>query len=173
MSSPPRVDQKDLEILKYLVDDARLSQRAIARAIGMSAPAVADRIARLEAVGVIKGYRAQVDYALLDRSLMIIVGITSERSAAQRELARSLLKIPEVQSVDVVTGSLDLVVRLRVRDQSHLNEVFFDRLLQFPGIRHTDSALALYTYEPDNFARTVLSSLTEVSRAHQQTMEGQ
>ena len=160
MSPPPRVDQTDLEILKYLVDDARLSQRALARAIGMSAPAVADRIARLEAVGVIKGYRAQVDYAMLDRSLTIIVGITSERSAAQRELAQSLLAIPEVQSVDVVTGSLDLQVRLRVRDRSHLNEVFFDRLLQFPGIRHTDSALALYTYEPDNFAHTVLCSLT-------------
>lgn len=160
MSPPPRVDQIDLAILKYLVDDARLSQRALARAIGMSAPAVADRISRLEAVGVIKAYRAQVDYALLDRSLTIIVGITSERSAAQRELAQSLLEIPEVQSVDVVTGSLDLQVRLRVRDQSHLNEVFFERLLRFPGIRHTDSALALYTYEPDNFAHTVLSSLT-------------
>ena len=171
MSPAPRVDPTDLEILKYLVDDARLSQRAIARAIGMSAPAVADRIARLEAVGVIRGYRAQVDYALLGRSLSIVVGITSERSAAQRELAESLLEIPEVQSVDVVTGSLDLLVRLRVRDQSHLNEVFFERLLRYPGIRHTDSALALYTYEPDNFALTVLSSLTEVS--HQQRVEGQ
>jgi Lrp/AsnC family leucine-responsive transcriptional regulator len=150
------------------VNDARLSQRAIARAIGMSAPAVADRIARLEALGVIKGYRAQVDYALLDRSLTIIVGVTSERSAAQRELAASLLEIPEVQSVDVVTGSQDLVVRLRVRDQSHLNEVFFERLLKFPGIQHTDSALALYTYEPDNFARTVLSSLTETQNRESQ-----
>ena len=167
MSPPPRVDQTDLEILKYLVDDARLSQRALARAIGMSPPAVADRIARLEAVGVIKGYRAQVDYAMLDRSLTIIVGITSERSAAQRELARSLLAIPEVQSVDVVTGSLDLQVRLRVRDQSHLNEVFFARLLTFPGTRHTDSALALYTYEPDNFASTVLSSLTVAAKEEQ------
>lgn len=161
--SLPQLDQTDLQILEYLAADARMSQRAIARAIGMSAPAIADRIARLESVGIIEGYRAKINYALLDRGLTLLVGITSERSADQRELAQAILGIPEVEHVDVVTGSSDLQVRLRVRDQAHFNEVYFERLLAFEGIRHTDTALVLYSYEPENFARQVLASLPETS----------
>lgn len=158
-AGPPPLDQTDLQILTYLATDARMSQRAIARAIGMSAPAIADRIARLESTGVIQGYRAKIDYALLDRGLTLVVGITSERSADQRELAQAILGIPEVEQVDVTTGASDLQVRLLVRDQAHFNEVYFEQLLAFEGIRHTDTALVLYSYEPENFAEQVLASL--------------
>lgn len=160
MPQPPRLDETDVQILRYLSGDARLSQRAIARAVGMSPPAVADRIGRLESLGVIRGYRAELDYALLGRSLTVVVGIASERSDNQRELARKVLAIPEVEAVDLVTGKDDLQVRLRVRDQAHLNEVYFERLLALPGIRHTETALVLYAYTPDNFAKQVLTSLT-------------
>ncbi len=156
----PRLDETDLRILEYLAEDARLSQRAIARAVGMSPPAVADRIGRLETLGVIQGYRAQIDFALLGRTLTVVVGITSERSDNQRELAQKVLAIPEVEGVDLVTGQDDLRVRLRVRDQPHLNEVYFERLLTLPGIRHTETTLVLYGFTPDNFAKQVLGSLT-------------
>jgi DNA-binding Lrp family transcriptional regulator len=158
-----RLDETDVRILGYLADDARLSQRAIARAIGMSPPAVADRIGRLESLGVIRGYHAELDYALLGRTLTIVVGVASERSDNQRELARRMLDIPEVEAVDVVTGKDDLQVRLRVRDQEHLNEVYFDRLVTLPGIRHTETALVLYAYVPENFAKQVLAGLTETT----------
>jgi DNA-binding Lrp family transcriptional regulator len=156
----PRLDETDVRILGYLAEDARLSQRAIARAVGMSPPAVADRIGRLESLGVIQGYRAQIDYALLGHSLTVVVGITSERSDNQRELAQQVLAIPEVESVDLVTGQDDLRVRLRVRDQPHLNEVYFERLLTLPGIRHTETTLVLYEFAPENFTKQVLTSLT-------------
>jgi DNA-binding Lrp family transcriptional regulator len=156
----PRLDETDVRILGYLAEDARLSQRAIARAVGMSPPAVADRIGRLESLGVIQGYRAQIDYALLGHSLTVVVGITSERSDNQRELAQEVLAIPEVESVDLVTGQDDLRVRLRVRDQPHLNEVYFERLLTLPGIRHTETTLVLYGFAPENFTKQVLDSLT-------------
>lgn len=157
--SVPRLDETDVQILGYLADDARLSQRAIARAVGMSPPAVADRIGRLESLGVIRGYRAELDYSLLGRSLTVVVGIASERSDNQRELAQQVLKISEVEGVDLVTGKDDLQVRLRVRDQDHLNEVYFERLLALPGIRHTETALVLYAFVPENFAKQVLISL--------------
>jgi Lrp/AsnC family transcriptional regulator, leucine-responsive regulatory protein len=160
ISMAPRLDETDVRILGYLAEDARLSQRAIARAIGMSPPAVADRIGRLETLGVIKGYRAEVDYALLGRTLTVVVGITSERSDNQRELAQQVLSIPEVEGVDLVTGQDDLRVRLCVRDQRHLNEVYFEQLLTLPGIRHTETTLVLYGFTPDNFAKQVLDSLT-------------
>lgn len=151
-----RLDEIDLEILGYLVRDARLSQRALARAVGMSPPAVADRIARLEAAGVIEGYRAAVNFAALGRAMTVIVGVVSNRSATQRELARSLAEIPEVERVDIVTGTTDLQVRLHVRDQQHLNDVLFDSLLASTEIRHTETYLALSTFQPDNFSYRLL-----------------
>ena len=167
----PRLDETDVRILGYLADDARLSQRAIGRAVGMSAPAVAERIGRLESLGVIRGYRAELDYALLGRALTVVVGVASERSDNQRQLARRMLDIPEVEAVDLVTGKDDLQVRLRVRDQEHLNEVYFERLLALPGIRHTETALVLYAYVPENFAQQVLTSLTTQHPTTQQREE--
>ncbi len=160
-SSPPGLDDIDLEILGYLVSDARLSQRALARAVKMSPPAVAERIARLEASGVIEGYRATVNFAALGRPMTVIVGVKSERSAAQRDLAASLVNIPEVERVDIVTGLTDLQVRLHVRDQTHLNHVLFDSLLASTEIRHTETYLALSTLEPDNFSRRLLEDIAE------------
>jgi len=154
----PGLDQTDVKILRYLTNDARISQRALAREIGMSPPAVADRIARLEAVGVIRGYRVDIDFDQLGWEMTILVGITAEVSRGQRELAQEVLAIPEVERVDLTTGSADLQVRVRVRDRTHFNEMFFDRLLAIPGIRHTSTALALYTYEPENFTLRVLDS---------------
>ena len=156
-----RIDNVDLEILGYLVRNARLSQRALARAIGMSPPAVADRIARLEAAGVIQGYRAAVNFAALGRAMTVIVEVVSEHSAMQRQLASNLAEIPEVERVDIVTGSTDLQVRLHVRDQKHLNDVLFDSLLASPEIRHTQTYLALSTVEPENFSHRLLQEVAE------------
>jgi len=158
-----RLDGIDLRILESLVMDARLSQRALGRVIGMSPPAISERIARLEAAGVIKGYRAVLDWNALDRSMTVVVGVLSERSTDQREVAARMLDIPEVESVDIVTGSLDLRLRLRVRDPAHLREVFFDQLLAVPGVRHTDTSMVLESLEPENFARNVIRSLTDAA----------
>src|ERR1035437_1970230 len=69
VSSPPMreagADDLDLALLGALAVDARQSQRALGRAIEMSPPAVADRLARLERSGVIRGYRADIDWAAL------------------------------------------------------------------------------------------------------------
>ena len=157
----PRLDEIDLEILGYLVSDARLSQRALARAVQMSPPAVAERIARMEAAGVIEGYHASVNFAALGRPMTVIVGVRSERSAAQRELAASLVNIPEVERVDIVTGATDLQVRLHVKDQAHLNDVLFNSLLASTEIRHTETYLALSTAEPDDFSGRLLQHVAE------------
>jgi DNA-binding Lrp family transcriptional regulator len=159
-TSSIRLDEFDVKILQALVRDARLSNRALAREVGMSPPGVADRVGRLEAAGVIRGYRVELDYAALSRPMTVIIEVVSERSATQLELAEELIKIPEIERVEVITGTSDLQVHLRVRDQAHLNEVLFDSLLaQNPDIRHTNSYLALLTFEPESFDARLLDTL--------------
>ena len=157
---PAKLDDIDIKLLKYLVADARLSQRALARAIGMSPPSVADRISRLEAAGVIEGYHATLNYSALRRPMTVIIDVQSDRSATQLDLAERLAEVPEVERVDVVTGRSDLQLRLRVRDPAHLNEVLFNSVLRSSEIRRTETYLALLTHEPDAFADRVLESLS-------------
>lgn len=169
-ASPPRqslpdgVDEIDLQILALLTDDARLSQRALARQIRMSPAAVSERIARLEKTGVIQGYQAQVNYAALDRSMTVFVGITSVQGEDQRGLAADLLALPFVESVDIVMGPVDLMVRLRVRDHMHLREVFFDALLPMPGVHRTESFTSLESMASPGFASAVVQTVLESVR---------
>src|SRR4051812_22326129 len=108
----PTFDAVDLALLRHLATDARISVRGLARLVGMSAPAVGERIARLERERIIRGYRADIDYGALGASLIVYIGVVSVQGHDQRQLIADLRRLSEVESVDVVTGPLDLLVRL-------------------------------------------------------------
>lgn len=155
----PAVDEVDLRILAALVRDARLSQRALGREVGMSSPAVAERLAKLEAAEVIAGYRAVLNWAALGRGSEVVVEIVSERSMDARDLAEEALEISEVESVEIVAGQVDLRLRLRVRDHEHLQQIFFERLLPMRGVLHTHTTLVMETRSPDNYAAQLLDQI--------------
>lgn len=155
----PALDRQDLAILRLLVVDARMSQRAVAREVGMSPPAVAERIARLERARVIRGYRAEVDRGLLGSALVVYVGVVSVQGGDQPAVVRALRELPEVEDVHVVTGPKDLLVRLRVRDHEHLKTVLFDRIWSLPGIDRTETYISLGQMEPKEFDLALLRSL--------------
>jgi Lrp/AsnC family leucine-responsive transcriptional regulator len=159
-AAPAGLDPHDLAILRLLVADARLSQRAVARQVGMSAPAVADRIARLERTGIIRGYRADIDRALLGYALVVYVGVVAVQGGDQPALVRALRELPEVEDVQVVTGPKDLLVRLRVRDHDHLKTVLFDRIWTLPGVDRTETYISLDQMEPKEFDLDLLASLS-------------
>lgn len=159
------LDTIDLTLLKLLSDDARLSQRALARAIGMSPAAVAERVARLEHAGVIKGYHARIDLEALDRTMTVYVAISSSAASFDHfAIAQRLLQFPEVESVDLVMGPMDLMVKLRIRDAAHLREFYLETFLSVEGIANTQSYLVLAGLERDNYASDLLGSISEEQR---------
>ncbi len=165
-AATPVLDDVDLALLRALVADARTSQRGLARQVWMSPPAVGERIARIERFGIIRGYRADVDYGALGASLVVYIGIVAVQGADQRDLVRSLRGFVEVESVEVVTGSLDLFVRLRVRDHAHLRNVLFDRMWALPGVNRTETFISLDSMEPKDFGSEFLTAvLTERAAA--------
>jgi Lrp/AsnC family leucine-responsive transcriptional regulator len=80
VTTPPvatiEVDDLDLALLRALASDARQSQRALAKTIKMSPPAVADRLARLERAGAIRGYRAEIDWEVLGLPVVVYLAVT-------------------------------------------------------------------------------------------------
>jgi Lrp/AsnC family transcriptional regulator, leucine-responsive regulatory protein len=123
------LDEIDRGILRELQENARISWSELGRRVGLTPPAVADRVRRLEESGVIVGYRAQVDPARVGLPLTAFVRV-SARSAARTELSEVLPNYEEVLEAHRVTGVDCFVMKVAVRDVGHLQEVI-DRLMPF------------------------------------------
>ena len=157
------VDDLDLTLLRALAEDARQSQRALARAVGMSPPAVADRLARLERVGAIRGYRVDLDWAALGYPVNVYLAVTAGPGMDLSDIIREIRELPEAAEMSVVTGGLDLLVRLRVRDQVHLRDLLLNTIFQIPGVQRTETFLSLADVEPANFTLALLDQMAELS----------
>src|SRR6266536_823825 len=165
VSSPsaPRVevDELDLALLRALATDARQSQRALARKIEMSPPAVADRLARLERSGAIRGYRVDIDWAALGFPVVVYLAVTAGPGMDLSEIITAIRALPEAEDMSVVTGSLDLLVRLRVRDHAHLRELLLAKIFQINGGQRTETFLCPTDLQPANFADAMLDQMRQ------------
>ncbi len=119
---PKLLDATNLRLLGELQEDARMSLAELGRRVGLSAPAVAERVARLEEAGVVRGYRVELDPRALGLALSVVLRIRPgpRQIAAVGDLAR---RTPEVVECVRVTGEDCYVMRLHVRDVEHLEEV--------------------------------------------------
>src|SRR6476469_6577588 len=122
-------DSTNLRLLEELQRDARLSLAELGRRVGLSSPAVADRLKRLEDEGVITGYHAEVNPRTLGYSLGVIIRIrpAPRQIAAVAQLAQ---RTPEVVECHRVTGDDCYVMTAYVRDVTHLEEVI-DRFVAY------------------------------------------
>ncbi len=120
------IDSKSWSILQALQANARQSLTELAQQVGMSVPAVSERVKRLEEAGVIRGYHALVAPLRAGYALSALVGITVPQPAKKTLLER-LEAMPEVQECHHVTGNDSYVFRLLARDVSHL-ELLVSRL---------------------------------------------
>jgi Lrp/AsnC family leucine-responsive transcriptional regulator len=116
------LDDANLRLLAELQQDARLSFAELGRRVGLSSPAVAERLARLEETGVIKGYRAEIDPRAVGYTLGVVIRIRP----APRELhkvAELAQRTPEVVECHRITGEDCYFMKAFVRDVDHLEEV--------------------------------------------------
>jgi Lrp/AsnC family leucine-responsive transcriptional regulator len=123
------LDETDRRLLIELQEDARLSLAELGRRVGLSAPAVAERVRRLTDEGVIRGFRTDVDPRALGYALSAIVRIRPAPRQLQKvaDLARAT---PEVVECHRITGEDCYFMKAHVRDVEHLEEVI-DRFAIF------------------------------------------
>ncbi len=116
------VDSTDRSLLTELQRDARLSLAELGRRVGLSSPAVAERVARLTEEGVIRGFHAEVDPRAVGYALSAIVRIrpAPRQIAAVAELARDT---PEVVECHRITGEDCFFMKAHVTSVEHLEEV--------------------------------------------------
>lgn len=110
------------QILEELQKNGRISYRDLADKVGLSAPAITERVRRLERDGIITGYHAAVDPAALGFPMLAIIRVRS--AGAKSKLIDELAdEMDEVVECHRVTGSESHVLRVRLRDVEHLGEL--------------------------------------------------
>lgn len=143
----PDLDGTDREILELLRLDARRTLADIAARVTLSAPAVKRRIARLERIGVITGYTIELDYAKLDHPIEAFTELRFAGDTKVAEIKGVATDLPEVQAIYTIAGDPDALVRIRVRDVSHLTRVI-DQLRRSGRVTGTKTLMVLDALTP-------------------------
>lgn len=156
---PFEFDDIDLALLKTLVSDARMSQRQVANALGISAPTVGERMSKLERAGVITHYSAFVNWPALGYPLTVFLSITATPGSDIGEIMARLWTVSEVEEVYLVTGDLDLLAKLRARDHNHLRALLMDKIWQIPGIQGTSTQISFAEMPNKNYASLLLEQM--------------
>lgn len=113
-------DKHDTQILIELQNDARLSMAELGRRVHLSAPAVAERVRKLEEAGVIAGYRAVIDMGRLGYAIRAMARVACAEYA---RMVRLIEQTPEVINAYNVTGDDSWILEIAVMDVPHLDAV--------------------------------------------------
>lgn len=139
------LDATDLRILELLQNDARIANAAIARDVDLAPSAVFQRIRKLEAEGVIRGYHAQLDPAALDQGLLAFITVQTGEGARARETADLLASVPEVLEVHRVVGDDCFLLKVRVPDTRALGALLDEKIQRLPPVASTRTTIVLST----------------------------
>lgn len=130
------IDAVDRQILAELQSNARMTNKALAAAVGVAPSTCLDRVRSLERAGVISGYRADVDPEALGRPVqaMVAVRLRPKTSDVVDAFLDAMWDMPETLSVTLVTGVEDALVHMCVESVDKLRSSVLDRVARAPGV---------------------------------------
>lgn len=143
------MDDLDRKILSVLREEARTPIAEVARQVGVARATVHERLNRLEASGIVKGARLELDPAALGRPLraFILVGWQAATETHQREVARRIAGLEGVARVHNVTGQRDFLVEVLGRDMDDVGRLIIERIRAIDGVGGTETLIAFWTFE--------------------------
>ncbi|MFG2099628.1 Lrp/AsnC family transcriptional regulator [Micromonospora echinaurantiaca] len=138
------MDAIDLSLVELLRGNARLSYAELARQVGLSAPAVHERVGKLEAGGVIRAYRAEIDPEAVGLGVTALIGIIEDSGADTDDVLEAFRAIPEIESCYFMAGVESFLLKARVTTIAELERLIV-RLNRTPGVASTRTGIALST----------------------------
>ncbi|HTY54134.1 MAG TPA: Lrp/AsnC family transcriptional regulator [Candidatus Binataceae bacterium] len=132
----PSVDRTDIAILGLLQNNARLSNKEVAAAVGLAPSSVHERVKYLREAGVLRGTHAEVDPKAFGIGLeaLFMIELSKHKRSTVDRFMEEVAMVPEVRSAFLITGQHDLVVHVVVRDMQHLKDLALDRFTSRPGV---------------------------------------
>jgi Lrp/AsnC family leucine-responsive transcriptional regulator len=130
-------DPIDYKLIDLLQKDARMTQLEMAAAVGLSQPAVAERMRKLEQEKVITGYSARVDGKKLGKDIIAFIGVRIEHPRYNEGFGKKILSIPDVLECHRITGPDSYLLKVVTEDTQSLDKLISDLLRHIPGVTRT------------------------------------
>lgn len=139
------LDVHDFEILRQLLRDATQTPSQLARKIGLSQPAIWRRIKRLQDEGIIVGRDLLLDAEKVGFGVTVFLGIklATKGRVSLDDFERTVVAIPEVQTVEHVLGLYDYRLRVVARDLADFERVLRRRIMALPGVGDVEANVLL------------------------------
>ncbi|MGO8831129.1 MAG: Lrp/AsnC family transcriptional regulator [Steroidobacteraceae bacterium] len=139
------MDTTDRQLLSLLRDNARISVAAIAKALGVARGTVQNRLARLEADGIIVGYTVRLKLPAEDQRIRALMTVAVEGNRTD-EVLKALRGDPAVCALHTTNGRWDIVAELRTESLEAVDRVL-GRIRLIDGISNTETSLLLSTHK--------------------------
>lgn len=143
MGKEKDIDDLDRKILSILMENAKRPYAEIGQELFVSGGTIHVRMKKMEQLGIVKGYKLDVDYAKLGYDVVAFLGVYLDKSSLYDEVARSLEAIPEVTGAHYTTGLYNIFAKIVCRDTNHLREVLHDKIQPIQGIQRTETFISL------------------------------
>jgi Lrp/AsnC family leucine-responsive transcriptional regulator len=141
----PELDPTDVSILELLQENCKQPLAAIGEKVGLSAPAVVERIHKLEEAGVIRSYAAILDARRVGKDVTAFIGVSTSRADAIRAVEVAVAGLHEVLECHHVTGAHTLMLKVKTRNTETL-ERLIERVRSIEGVARTETMVVLSTH---------------------------
>jgi len=145
------MDALDHQLVNLLQRNGRATQLELSRAVGLSQPAVAERIRKLEERGVITGYTARVDASKLGKDITAFIGVSIEHPKYFDGFARKVLAMPEVLEAHRVAGQDSYLLKVRTRNTKTLDTLLVETLRTISGVTRTHTTIVLTSIKEETY----------------------
>ena len=145
------LDRSDRKILDVLTGEGRISITDLARRIGLSKSPTQARVRRLEAEGVITGYRADVDPIRLGRDhvAFVEVKLSDTREAALKAFNKQVALIPEVEECHMLAAHFDYLLKVRTQDMRDFRRVLGEAISSLPHVAQSSTHVVMQAIKDD------------------------
>jgi Lrp/AsnC family leucine-responsive transcriptional regulator len=139
------LDRFDQAILNVLAEDGRISIADLARRIGLSKSPTQARLRKLEADGVIIGYRALIDPIRLglDHVAFVEVRLNDTREAALSAFNAAVAKVGEIEQAHMIASNFDYLLKIRTRSMAAYRAVLAEKISTLPHVASTSTFMAM------------------------------
>ena len=143
------LDPKDLQILRIIQENCRLTSREIADKIDSPVTTVFAKIKRFEKLGLVSGYHAVLNANKLGAATTAFIFVSfahkGDRALSHRIVAKEIARFPEVQEAHIVSGEWDFLIKVKVKDVDAVGKFVVDELRLLRGIEKTQTCFVYET----------------------------
>lgn len=155
-SDPEKIVELDIEILKKLSADGRISLRQLAKDLGNRSPVtIKNHVEKLENAGIITNYGVRIDYEKLGYNIIAIIEITVSKGK-MLDVEKNLAQNPNIFAVYDITGTYDALILARFKSRANLSEMIKNEIHASPFVERTNTHIILNVIkEESSFAELI------------------